>query len=359
MNLAWSNLIHSRLRLAVGAGGVAFAVFLMLFQCSLLTGFLRAASRLVDSADCQLWIAGRGVACFDFPSRLPRRIADIAFGVEGVRGATPVCVGLARYRGGNGREQTVALIGADSAAGRDFPVPRWQSAATMRETLLIDESGARLLGATELPLTVEVNQLRCRVAAQTTSFGSFLGSPYAFTGFKDAHHILVRVDPAYDVEAVRQRLQARLKDADVWTREEFAHSSRVYWMSQTGAGGAILTAAALGFLVGLVIVSQTTFATTIEKAEEFATLRALGAGRGYIAGVVLVQAILQGLIGFGAGLAAALPATRAARASVAWIATPWWLAALLAPVVCLMCALASLASIRTALSIEPARVFRA
>src|SRR5712664_1647683 len=47
MKLAWQNIIHYRARFSVSVLGVSFAVFLMVFQGSLLVGFLRAASRLI------------------------------------------------------------------------------------------------------------------------------------------------------------------------------------------------------------------------------------------------------------------------------------------------------------------------
>ena len=41
--------------------------------------------------------------------------------------------------------------------------------------------------------------------------------------------------------------------------------ARFYWITQTGAGGAILTAALLGFFIGLAVVSQSIYATTMEE----------------------------------------------------------------------------------------------
>jgi hypothetical protein len=45
----------------VTVAGIGFAAFFMIFQGSLLAGFLRAASKVVESGDADLWIAARGV----------------------------------------------------------------------------------------------------------------------------------------------------------------------------------------------------------------------------------------------------------------------------------------------------------
>src|SRR5947199_103904 len=48
MKLAWQNIVHDRARFSVTVLGVSFAVFLMVFQGSLLPGFLRAALRFIE-----------------------------------------------------------------------------------------------------------------------------------------------------------------------------------------------------------------------------------------------------------------------------------------------------------------------
>src|SRR5437868_3648050 len=54
MKLAWQNIIHDRSRFSVTVLGASFAVFLMVCVGSLVVGFLRAASRLIDARDRDL-----------------------------------------------------------------------------------------------------------------------------------------------------------------------------------------------------------------------------------------------------------------------------------------------------------------
>ena len=56
--LAVRNLKRSGGRLWVSLFGIAFAALLMSVQGSLLHSFTRAASRIVDSVDADLWIVG-------------------------------------------------------------------------------------------------------------------------------------------------------------------------------------------------------------------------------------------------------------------------------------------------------------
>jgi len=172
-------------------------------------------------------------------------------------------------------------------------------------------------------------------------------------------YVLLRVAPGFSIADVQRGLKLRLPNVDVLTREEFSGKARRYWLTKTGAGGAILTGAALGFLIGLVVVSQTIYANTMENIEEYATLKALGASQGFVAQIVVAQALICGAIGSAVGLIAVLPAVDRARALIPWIYMPSWLPLAMVIPSLLMCALASIVSVRSALTVEPARVFRA
>src|SRR5437773_275999 len=123
MKLAWQNIIHDRSRFSVTVLGVSFAVFLMVFQGSLLVGFLRAASRLIDASDSDIWITARGVQAFEFGTTLESRVREMAAGVPGVMQTDRVCMAFAVYRTPKGKQQVVALVGADPNVGKRFPVP--------------------------------------------------------------------------------------------------------------------------------------------------------------------------------------------------------------------------------------------
>ena len=372
MRLAWFNIAHDRVRFGVTVLGITCAVFLMVFQGSILYGFLRAASRIIDTTDADLWISGRGVPCFEFPVPLERRFVEIAHSIPGVQQTSRICTRLVQFRMQDGRSQQVALVGADTSVGQKFPIPRvaGDSGAVEPDALLVDTSNIALLDVSHVPWDVEINDQRARVIGETSGFSSFLGSPYVFTSYSDAARymrlgseesmfILVRVAPGVSIKSVQRGLRARLPSVDIWTRSEFSNRSRSYWITQTGAGGAILMAALLGFCIGLAVVSQSIYATTMENIEEFATLKALGASHGFIVGVILTQAFVCGAAGYVLGLGVTFPMIRAARAGIPWVSSPWWLPLFVLVPTLAMCALASFVSVRAALSIDPAKVFRA
>ena len=352
--------------------GVAFAVFLMIFQSSLLIGFLKAAAKIIDSTDSDLWIAPRGVVCFDFSASLDGRFRDIAEGIPGVETVNRISVNFVGYQMPDGQHRIVVMIGADPNVGSLFPLPYLPHSrgALEPEAILVDETNTQELEVSAIPSEVEVSGLRAHISGVVRGFSSFLGSPYIFASYEDAArysrigeqrvaYLTVRIAKGYDVGAVKSMLASELPEVDVYTHAEFEQRSQMYWIAKTGAGAAILTAAVLAFLIGLVLVSQTIYATTMEHLDEFATLKALGASKQYVVKIVLVQALVFAVIGGVLGVLFAFPMVKLAQNAVPWIYTPWWLVPVVLVPSLLMCIFASLASIRTALSVEPAKVFRA
>jgi putative ABC transport system permease protein len=372
MKLAWQNIFHDRARFGATVLGVSFAVFLMVFQGSLLSGFLQAASRFIDASGFDIWITARGVQAFEFGAPVEARMREMAAGVPGVVETGRACMAFAVYRKPNGKQQVVALVGADSNLGKHFPVPdpAEPTENSSLDSILYDASDRGLIEVPSLPAEIEINGHRANIEREIQGFGGFLGVPSLFTSYRnaarylgfgseDGMYILARVGKDYSVAGVQHNLRQYLPEVDVLTREEFARKSRRYWVIKTGAGTAILTAAVLGFLVGLVVVSQTIYANTLENIEEYATLKALGASRVFVARIVVLQSLICGGVGSVLGLLAVIPAMHYARSLVPWIHTPWWLPAMMVVLSLLMCSLASVASVRSALTVDPGRVFRA
>lgn len=369
--LAIYNIAHQPVRFLVTIAGITCATLLMLIQGNLLMSFLGTASKIIDATDSDLWITGRGTPCFEFPASLEARIADLARGIAGVQETVSICTRIASFKKPDGSEQLVTLIGTD-AAGAKFPIPRLTGdrGPIQPDAVLIDSSTVSQLSVRGLlPAPIEINGQRANVFGEVSGFSSFLGTPYVFTSYNnalrylnerrhDTAFVLVRVRSGISPEIVKRRLQERFPNVDVWTRSEFARRAQVYWSSQTGAGSAILLAAVLGFLIGVAIVSQSIYATTMEHIEEYATLKALGANSGFLIGVILWQALATGLAGYALGAGVSGTVLEGIKTAIPWLVSQSSLLAALLPLTLALCSIASVLSIRAALAAEPGRVFR-
>jgi putative ABC transport system permease protein len=125
----------------------------------------------------------------------------------------------------------------------------------------------------------------------------------------------------------------------------------------TGAGGALIAGATLGLIVGIVIVAQTLYSSTKDHLPEFATLRALGASAGYIHKVILIQALLSAVVGYGVGMILTMVIIWATQETTLTIVMTPGLALLLFVLTLGMCGIAALSAIFKVTRIDPAGVF--
>ena len=369
--IAWRNLTHDRRRFLVTIFGMGFAVFIMLFQTGLFVGFAQAASRIIRAMDADLLISGRGASCLEYGFPIEERYRDIAHGVREVRATGRVIIGPTSFKKPAGSEVSAFLVGTEPSPHDELPRPTLaaDSGVVAPESVIVDRSNLDALGLTTLPAAVEINRHRTSVLRSIDGFGSFLGAPFIFSDDKEVARLLnypdgyvtfitVQLQPGADSERVRARLQSLLPNVDIHQKLAFASQASAYWILQTGAGGALLTSAFLGLLLGVVFVSQTTYASTLEKLDEYAAMRAMGASKLYVFAVVVTQAVIAGLLGAAGGLAAASALIVQARRAIPWVAAPTWLFLVMIGAALLMSVLASIASARAATRVDPARVFR-
>ena len=168
----------------------------------------------------------------------------------------------------------------------------------MADTVIVDELYRGKLGVTHLGQVVEIRGHRARVVGFTRGIRTFTTAPPVFTSFKNAQkyagtqedqtiYILVKAAAGVNLSKLKHKLMAHLKDVDVYTTVEFSRKQTFYWMFGTGAGFTVLIAAALGLLVGVVVVAKTIYAATVDHIREYGTLKAMGASNGYIYRVII------------------------------------------------------------------------
>ena len=114
----------------------------------------------------------------------------------------------------------------------------------------------------------------------------------------------------------------------------------------------------LGCLVGVVVVAQTLYTSTMEHIKEFATVKAIGGGNGDIYGVIARQAAIAAVVGFalGASMAYGLRPVMAGI-DLKLILTPGLSVTVFGGTLAL-CLGASAISFRRVAALDPALVFR-
>ena len=371
LTLAFRNLFHDRIRLAVTLIGILFSIVLVAVQLGLYLGSSNMITANIDHANADLWITVYGAKSFeDGGMLLTSRERHQALATPGVKAVIPLVVRFAEWRKPAGGSTRVVVVGTDAEDGGLVPFNlvegTWEDIKAP-EAVAVDRTYLSELGINGMGDTAQAANGRVRVRALTDGVRSFTQSPYMYTTLNRARALfaegdgttfyLVQLEPGADVGKVRADLRGRLEGAEVLTKQEFRDRSLKQWLFRTGAGVALIGGALLGSLVGTVIVAQTLYSSTKDHLSEFATLRALGSSSGYIHRVILTQAALSAVIGYALGMSIALGVLVLSRGSaLPLVMTPglaFWLFTLTVG----MCAISALSAIVKVTKIDPATVF--
>ena len=372
VSLGSRNLFHDKVRLVATITGIVFAIVLIAVQLGLFIGFARSTSGVIDHSGADFWICSKGVPFFEMGVPFSERKRFEALAQPGVAAVQKTVVRLVNWKRPDGAEQAILVVGFDLDSGFGGP---WNLVAgdarslKLPDSVIIDQLYGAKLGIHAIGGIAEIGGRRARVAGFTRGIRSFTTSPYVFTSFKNALkyaqigddkavYLLVRAQPGADLQAVKHSLAANLSNVDVYTTQEFSRKTQSYWMFTTGAGISLLIAALLGVVVGVVVVSQTIYASTVDHIREFGTLKAIGASNRYIYRVLAHQAAIAASIGFAAGISISWAVVYCSRDSGVAILLPWQLAAGIGVLAFAMCLGASAVSINRVMHIDPAIVFK-
>lgn len=375
LTLAFRNLFHDRVRLAVTLVGILFSIVLVAVQLGLYLGSSRMITNMIERSNSDLWITTFGAKSFEEGGILLTPLErHQALATPGVKAVIPMISAFAEWRKPGGGSTRVSVVGIDPEEGGLEP---WNlvegSWADVRapDSIAVERSYLKELGVAGIGDTAQIALGRVRVRALTEGIRSFTQSPYVFMPVQRARNLLnidgekgdkstfflVQLEPGADPRAVQAALSERLEGCEVLTKAEFRDRSLTQWLFKTGAGIALIGGALLGILVGTVIVAQTLYSSTKDHLNEFATLRALGSSAGYIHKVILAQAGLSAVIGYLLGMVIALGVLWMSRNSpLPLVMTPglaFWLFVL----TLFMCAISAVSAIIKVTKIDPATVF--
>jgi len=314
------------------------------------------------------------------PRRFPRRRLYQALGFPGVASVSPLYVDLVRWRNPEtGRTRNLFVFGIDPTKP-SLAVPEivaQQNLLRYPDVALFDELSRPEFGPVPAlfrahgAVVTEANQheLAVRGLFQLgTSFGidgSLVTSEtnlFRLVPNRNPGSLsvgLVQVAPGADVEAVRSALAAALPpDVEVVTKPEYMTREVRFWATSTPIGYVFTFGVVMGVVVGGIIVYQILFADIADHLAEYATLKAMGYADRYLAGVVIVEALILAVLGFVPGLGASLWLYRLTSAATN---LPMQLepprAALVLGLTVAMCCVSGLVAMRKLRTVDPAEVF--
>jgi putative ABC transport system permease protein len=373
VDLATRSLLHDKLRFLITVSGVAFAVTLVFVQVGLFLGLMDNASLTIEKIDADLWVTSHNTPNVDFAHTFPETYVKRVRAIPGVQRADNLIVWFMNVNLPSGAVEGTEVYALEDFAKWSFP---WKIAEGDLEDLrrgnyfFLDDSAKKRYGAFEVGQYREILGRRLKIIGRTEDAKSFTTTPLTFLDFRLAQslnpsdlrgnttYILVKLAPGADANAVRAEIQRRLPYNDVFTKAEWAQRSRAYWVDSTGLGLNMYLTVFLGCLVGIVVVAQTLYTSTMEHIKEFGTVKAIGGGNADIYRILGKQAAIAAVFGFALGAVMAYAIRPLIYKIDLKLVIPTSFSVIVFFGSIVLCLAAAMISFRKVASIDPALVFR-
>tara|TARA_Y100000746_G_scaffold96974_1_gene82519 strand:- start:443 stop:1612 length:1170 start_codon:yes stop_codon:yes gene_type:complete len=378
--LSWMLLTRQPVRLLVALAGISFAGILMFMQLGFRDGLFDASVTVHRLFDADLVLISPRSASSVRMAGFPRRRLIQTLADPSVEGVTPVHWGLMLWRNPETRRNRAIL-----ALGFNPDDPFFLDPGLAEQTGVLKQKGRILFDRLSRPefgpiadwynngkvVETEISGNRVRVEGLVslgTSFGAdgnLLTSTETFLDLmpqKSPGGIevgLIRLQPGTDPDLAVERLQQRLPgDVTVLTKQGFIDFEQNYWKSSTSIGFIFTLGAAMGFVVGCVIVYQVLYTDVSDHLPEYATLMAMGYRISHLLGVVMREGFYLAALGY-------VPAYLAGQGLYWFVRDATKLPVGMDParaitvlvMILVMCMLSSLLAMRRLIDADPAEIF--
>jgi putative ABC transport system permease protein len=313
--LAWRNLAANKPRLLRSAGGIGFAVLLMLMQLGFEQAFFNSALEVIRGLDGDILIQSAHKYAFAVRDPFPNTDLDTARKVPGVTSAWPLSADWFDFFWKNPADGKVFLIRA-FGFDPDQPVFLYADVNANREklkepnTVLVDRRARRFLGMNADVTQSEINGTAVKVVGSFAlgpdfqSDGTVMMSERTFAtllrGAPPGVDVgIIKVRSGEDPTAVRQALRKALPETiAVFTKPQLIEFERKFQAAVSSAGPIFAMGTIVGFVVGMLISYQVTYTDLSDQLPQYATLKAMGYRTGYLLRVVLEQAAFNAFAGW-------------------------------------------------------------
>lgn len=356
---------------------IAFCTFLLENQTSIFAGIMnRTGSQIADVTDATVWVMDPKTEYFEQTKALKETDLTRVRGVEGVAWAVRLFKGNPVAKTDTGKFAVTFTIGIDDAtlagAPRKMILGRWED-LRRPDSVIIDRAGYQLLYPGEphrLGRQIELNDHRVTIVGISDAAAAFASFPVMHARYSNAVHfqgrernqlsyVIAEPRPGVAPEELCKRIEKET-GLRARTSTQFRWDSVRYYLKNTGIPVNFGITIAIALIVGTVVAGQTFYLFTVDNLRQFGTLKAMGVANRTLVGMILLQAVAVGAIGFsiGTGMGALFFEITLRQLATRGIVLLWQNVALTAACIFVVVIVASLLSIRRVLILEPAAVFR-
>jgi putative ABC transport system permease protein len=354
----------------VALAGVCFSVLLVFMQIGFYSAVITSATAVYRRMDADVFLTSPVYLYLGRTGTIPRARLVQARAVEGVQGSAPFYVDTQLWRNPETRLRRPMLVMGVEPSTDLLKLAGTYPARLENGRVLIDSLSHPDFGSQTTGTVAELGTQRVEIVGQYRLGPGFAADGAVVMDDDTFIHVMdrtveqpslgaVRIAPGVRVAEVAAALRRAVPvDTQVFTRDEMIQREEDFWASQMSIGPVFAAGAAIGLVIGVVILYQVMSTDIANHIREYATLKALGYTDRQLQWIVLQEVSAFSIIGFLAGwlMSAALYNVVRDATGLPMTMTPWRTVAIFL-LTLFMCSAAGLLSTRKLQRANPAELF--
>jgi putative ABC transport system permease protein len=356
--------------------GIVISIFLIGQQLGTLRFLSVIMSGLIVNSNTEvndIWIVDKVTENANALNKIDKRITQEVRSIDGVESSYSIVIAPTSVTFKGGKTTTINLVGSDgpdfiAGPGKNKIVEGSLSDLHQSTAVSAEHFNAKDFGVTlQRGQALEINNKAAVVKVITKNAQGF-GGNFMYTSLDNAlfysdapNHkvsaIVVKVKPGADQQEVIDRINQTFYSVRAWDADQLKKStvSEILVTSNMGVsfGSLIVFATISGFF----IIGLTLYSSALDRMVDYGTLKAIGATNGFVTRLILTQALLFALIGFGIAFLLLLLFKNGVANAGLILNFDWQLNLILLGITLFMSVGGSLFAVVKISSIEPASIF--
>ncbi len=314
LKTAWKFIRYDKAKSIGITVGIVISTFLIGQQIGIFLFLTGAMKALATNVKADIWVTDSKTRDVNQLGKMDISTLRNVQSLPGVALAFPILVtgGAANFQ--NGTSGNITLIGVDINQLSSVLDSSKIAAGKVSDLELDGAVSGELFEKSNLGDNVnigtpfEIDGKRAFFALQTRGFRGF-GSSFCITTLERARYfsnqssdnisaVLVRVQPGRNVDSVASLINRTIYGVRAWPSEKLAASTVQKILSSSGIALSTGTLIIFALIAGFFIIGLTMYSSALDRLKDYGTLKAIGAGNGFIRRLILTQAILFAVTGF-------------------------------------------------------------
>lgn len=316
--LAWKFIRFDKAKSIGIITAIVISIFLIGQQVGLLLFLMGLMGNLVGNANVakeDIWVIESQTVNANTLNKIDQRYVQQLRSIPGVAVAHAVVIGSGEARFLDGNTAGVNVIGSDGPQFVIGPNPTKIHQGQLSDLALPEAVSAEFYNAkswgTSLYLNkpIEINGKSATIKVITKQAQAF-GGNYMYTSLSNARYyanidptqvslIALKLHNAKDKERVIKEINQLYPNLRAWDVKKLQQSTVKEILISSNMGMSFGTLVVFAMISGFFIIGLTLYSSALDRVKDYGTLKAIGAKNSFVNKLLITQAFLYALIGFG------------------------------------------------------------